>query len=99
MTDERCVPNIRKLDQIRLGLAWRGVAWREQMARYRFHGDDGLGPAHRSSRPNATFSGLITHGRQRSRLIRLDCDPMLLSAFWVHFDEGIDHADRADRCR
>ena len=34
-----------------------------------------------------------------SRLIRLDCDPMLISIFRVRFDEGIDHADRADRCR
>ena len=45
------------------------------------------------------FKAILIDERQRSRLIRLDCDPMLLSAFWVHFDEGIDHADRADRCR
>jgi hypothetical protein len=34
-----------------------------------------------------------------TRLIDLGGDRMLLSTFWVRFDEGIDHARRTDSCR
>jgi hypothetical protein len=52
-----------------------------------------------SGEPTTPNGFIVLTAEPDSRLIRLGCDPMLMSIFRVRFDEGIDHADRADRCR